>query len=332
MTNKKNLLILRKLFMLLLFSATFFLPSHSQTDSTSQVIKITGTRLTYPIIQKWIDEYTLLHPQVKILVSSKIPASGADILIVSHILGPQDVKETQSSIALTRYIQLPIVTSRRDDIAGLQSAGFTETDFKRIYFSGISDDAMIPQEYRFVVYKREKSACASIAFANHFGNQQKDIDGIGVNGDDRDLLEAVKKDVRGISYNNLGFIYDIKTRKIVDSIAIVPIDFNKNGKIDEDEKIYNTLDNVLDYAEKTKSPKLLAENVHALFSKTARKDVTEFLSWILAKGQQYNHAYGFVNLDPRVIASEQKLISSFGTSYSCAPSSRNLIYKSVTKK
>jgi len=112
---------------------------------------------------------------------------------VSHILGENDVKEGQSSVTLTRYLQLPIANSQRGDVDALQATGFTEADFKKIYFSGGGDDNMIPPEYQYTIYKRQKSACASIAFANHFGNQQKDIQGTGVTGDDRDLLEAVKK-------------------------------------------------------------------------------------------------------------------------------------------
>ncbi|PWT79117.1 MAG: hypothetical protein C5B59_00300 [Bacteroidetes bacterium] len=282
----------------------------SQKDSGNQVIKITGTRLTFPIFQRWSEEYTKLHPQIKILVKSGIPSASADILIVSHHLGSTDVKEGQAAIAITRYLQLPIINSQRDNVSTLQSDGFTEDELKKVYFQGNSDDYILPPEYHFVVYKREKPACASIALANHFGQQQVDIKGVGIEGDDQDLLEAVKKDVKAISYNNLGFIYDIQTRKVVDGIAIIPIDFNENGKIDEDEKIYSTLDLVLQYAEKTNNPKLFLENVNVIVQKNSRKEVIDFLQWVLKYGQRYNHAYGFLNLDKKQIASEKEFLSN----------------------
>jgi len=156
--------------------------------------------------------------------------------------------------------------------------------------------------------------------------------GHGVKGDDQDLAKAVKKDINGFSFNNLGFIYDINTRKQVVSIAIIPIDLNENGKIDADEKIYSTLDDVLNYAEKTKNPKLPAENVNAIFRKNSRKDVTDFLQWILTKGQQYDHEYGFLHLDASIAESERQLLLSFNQGYSCAPSARNLIKNAITKK
>jgi len=273
----------------------------------SRTIRITGTRLAYPIFQKWADEYTKLHPEVKFQVS-KVPADSADLLIVSYTLRPADVKEGQAVIALTRYAQLPVVSSRRPDVAALQAKGFSESAFRQVYFSGRQEN--IPSLYTFTVYKRQQPACASIAFANHFGSGQQDIKGKGVTGDDRDLLAAVKRDSSGISYNNLGFLYDLNTRKPVDSIAIIPIDLNENGRTDADENIYASLDEVLGFIERTHHPRIPLENVNVLIRKNNPDgEVTAFLQWVLSTGQQYNHAYGFINLDGSVARSEVQALA-----------------------
>jgi len=273
----------------------------------SRTIRITGTRLAYPIFQKWADEYTKLHPEVKFQVS-KVPADSADLLIVSYTLRPADVKEGQAVIALTRYAQLPVVSSRRPDVAALQAKGFSESAFRQVYFSGRQEN--IPSLYTFTVYKRQQPACASIAFANHFGSGQQDIKGKGVTGDDRDLLAAVKRDSSGISYNNLGFLYDLNTRKPVDSIAIIPIDLNENGQTDADENIYASLDEVLGFIERTHHPRIPLENVNVLIRKNNPDgEVTAFLQWVLSTGQQYNHAYGFINLDGSVARSEVQALA-----------------------
>lgn len=298
-------LFVRKLLSLLMLIMPAML-AVGQGSPVSKPIRITGTRFTYSIFQKWIDEYIKIHPGVQVVLNSKIPADSADIVIASYALKPQLIKEGHTAIAVTRYAQLPVVSSRRSDVAALQSKGFNEAAFRQIYFADSTGNPSL--NYHFAVYKREKPACASRAFANHFGNEQKDIRGIGVNGDDRDLLDAVKKDSNGISYNNLGFIYDIQTRRVIDSIAIVPIDLNNNGKIDNDEKIYGSLDEVLNFIEHTKHPKIPAENVNVIIRKDAGKEVTRLLQWILTKGQQYNHEYGFLNLDASLVQSEQRLL------------------------
>ena len=282
---------------LTLFSAAFLatLITVSALAQPARVIRITGTRLAYPLFQRWADEYTRLHPGVKFVIS-KTPADSADLLIVSHQLSPADIKEGQTALVVSRYVQLPVVNKQRSDVASLQSKGFDDAAFRQVYFSDGTGPG--PSLYQFTVYKRQQPACASIAFANHFGSEQRDIKGVGVVGDDKDLLAAVKRDPDGISYNNLGFLYDLRSRKLIDSIAIVPIDLNGNGKIDPEENIYGSLDEVISFVERTHHPKIPLENVNVLYRKDGpAKEVVPFLQWVLSEGQQYNHDYGFINLD-----------------------------------
>lgn len=293
---------------LLLFSAVCLSSLAAVQGQQASTIRITGTRLAYPLFQKWADEYTKLHPGVKFIIS-KSPADSADLLIVSHKLGPNDIKNGQTALVVTRYVQLPVVSARRGDVAALQSKGFDDSAFHQVYFS--DKDGKGHSIYQFTVYKRQQPACASIAFANHFDNEQKDIKGIGVAGDDKDLLAAVKRDPNGISYNNLGFLYDLRSRKLIDSIAIIPIDLNGNGKIDPDENIYGTLDDVIGFVEQTHHPRIPLENVNVLYRKDgAGKDVVPFLQWVLTKGQQYNHDFGFINPDAVVVQTEEQSLAA----------------------
>lgn len=296
----------------------------------AETIRITGTRFTFPVFEKWAAEYRKTHPELSIIIASGIPADSADIFIASHILKPGDVKVGQTSIALTRYIQLPVVNSGRPSLNALTRRGFTEAALRQIYFRDTTSGAT-GFSNPFTVYRRQKAACSSVAFANHFGNEHKDIKGIAVAGDDQDLLEAVKKDTNAISHNSLGIIYNIHTRKVNDSIAVIPIDLNENGKIDPDEKIYSTLDEVVSFVEKTNHPKIPAENVNVIFSTTNNHHaVTDFLAWVLATGQQFNHEYGFLNLKEATIQEQQKLLRSSVVLKSCTPSLAKLKANAVS--
>ncbi len=266
----------------------------AQQTVNNPVIKITGTRFTYPLLQKWIDEYGKIVPSVKIIIEARIPADSADILIASHVLRQGDVKEGYNSVTLNRYILLPVVNSSRSDLAALQKKGITTEALRTIFFSAEKESPITNNEW--IVYKREKPSCSSIAFANYFGNEQKDILGIPVPGDDRDLLSVIKREPSAISYNSSAVIYDIKTRKVADSVAIVPIDLNNNGIIDGKEKIYSTLDDLLGYTEKNNDPAIPVDRVHAIYKKDSEKYVRDFLDWIIEKGNLYNHQYGFLQL------------------------------------
>ncbi len=273
-------------------------------------IKITGTRLAHPLFRQWIIEYSKTHKHAHFELSSKIPADSADILIASYAVQPNELKEGQQIISVSRYVQLPVVNSRRADLQSLQEKGFTEQAFRQVYFADTRNNKPDKFTNLFTVYTREKPACATRAFATHFGNQPKDIQGVGVAGDDRTLLDAVKNDTNAISYNNLGFIYNLQSRKVIDSIAVVPIDINENGKIDADEKIYNTLDEVVAYAQKHRSNKLVIESVNIIIKKkNPNVVITDFITWILKQGQQYSNAYGFLQLPDALVEDELAILS-----------------------
>lgn len=52
--------------------------------------------------------------------------------------------------------------------------------------------------------------------------------------------------------NNISYAYHDKTHKPTKGIAIVPMDVNGNGKLDEEEKFYGTLDELMETIAKGK--------------------------------------------------------------------------------
>jgi phosphate transport system substrate-binding protein len=297
---------MKKIFWLITFSVLLIV-ANAQTGS---VIKITGTKFPFDIMQQWIDAYSKTHPGVQFQLSKAISPDSADLMIAAHAFRPGELKNDQVIIALNRYAQLPIVNSQRSDLQALQQKGFTQADLKNIYFNQNGELHTKGFTDPLNVYRRNKNVCASRSFAENVTGSQLDVAGTLVNGDDRALSAAVKKDINGISYNNLGLIYNLQTRKVLDSIAIIPIDFNEDGKIDSDENIYGTLDNVLNYLNATRNIPIPQDNVNIVFNRnTISKEALSFLQWIITNGQAYNRSYGFLNLDQSVVANEQQLLN-----------------------
>jgi len=284
------------------FVMMFFLlnEAHAQTP----VIKITGTKFPFQIMQQWIDVYRQSHPGVTFELSKTISPDSAEIFIAAHAFRRGELKDNQVLISLNRYAQLPIVNSNRSDLKKLQQKGFTKGDLQKIYFSQDETNS-------FHVYRRDKNVCASRSFAENVTGKQLDVAGELVNGDDRALSNAVKYDVNGISYNNLSLIYNLKTRKVADSIAIIPIDLNGNGKIDADENIYATLDDVLNFLSTSNNNIIPQDNVNIVINRnTITKPALDFINWIITQGQQYDRAFGFLNLDKTIAQEEQQQITA----------------------
>ena len=277
--------------------------TYSQQAQSNKVI-ITGTRFTYPIIEKWVAKFKKTHPDINIALAplGTPGADSANLKIVSHDLVTTDLKEGDTYIAVAKYGLLSIANSKSPLVAYYKNKGLQEADINKLFFT--NDPGTLKN---YVVYTRQQKSCAPISFANNYGHSFDDLAGTKVQGDDKALLYALKKDSLGISYNNLGYVYDINTRKIVDNVAVLPVDLNNNGKIDSDEQFYNSLDDVIAKYETTQSKLLATEDVNVIYSqKSTNPNIQVFLNWVLTDGQKYNHLVGFLNFNSSEL-NKQKL-------------------------
>ena len=272
----------------------------------SGIVKLRGTRLTYPLVNKWIDEFKKEYPNINVSISPSSPADSIDFSIASYPIAPSELKENQALAIVTNYVQLLIVNRNRSGISELQTKGITEKDLGNLFFQQ-TPVFLASASTTSTLYVRDRPVCAVKAFAEHYGVDPKTIKGTGIKGDDQDLAESVKSDVNGIAFNNLGFIYDTKTRKVKNGLAIVPLDLNSNGMVDADEQLYGSLDQLIGYIEKSKSTAFINSPVNFLYSKDSKnQSAALFLSWVLTKGQKFNHDLGFIHPEPGVLEEQKK--------------------------
>jgi phosphate transport system substrate-binding protein len=285
--------------------ASSFIKRGYQKKAEKKVINITGTRFFYPLVEKWAAEFKRENPDVDIIV--KYGLQNADI----SMTGTPVEKENSNKgkyIAVSKFAIVPIINEKNPAWSELQKRGLSKADFERIYFRGES------QENNFAfggstsvpirVYTR--GACASATFSKHFGKQINDLANLDTKiVDDNVLLENVLNDSLGVAYNNLGFVYDLQTRKQKKGIRVVPVDLNDNGKIDRDEDFYDNLDQLIQKLETTHIDLPPVGKMVFIF-KENKPEVKAFVSWIQAKGQQYNHSIGFLNAQQQQTVAQVK--------------------------
>lgn len=288
-----------KLFPFILILALSLTTAYAQQETGTVTLR--GTRLTYPLVQRWIDAFQKEYPGIHVAITPDIAADSLDFTIAAYSIVGKDLGD-RTGVAVARYVQLPVANSKRPDLAAWQARGFTEADFKNLYFTPQAPNFFASASTAQTVspitlYTRDKPACAAVTFAKHYDNDPKNIQGKGVKGDDRDLAKAVQDDVYGVSFNNLGFVYDVQTRRVTPGLAVIPLDLNENGHVDADENVYATVDDVIAYVERTNHPRFVTENINFLYAKNSKNTASStFLTWALTKGQRYNHDLGFLGL------------------------------------
>jgi len=293
------------LFLLLISSSAF-----AAENAAKEPIVISGTKFTYPLIEKWIAEYKKINPNATVQLASKANAGQvADLNIIAHQPAQNELQPNQEIIYTGRYALLAVTNNNNPILAATAKKGLSKKELDKLFFEVVdydSDEPVQKSKYKANIYSRDNQACASTALAGYFGHQSSEIRGKKVFGDDIYLLTAVKKDSIGLAFNNLGYLFDVNSRSLKEGLALLPIDLKKEAK----PILSGNLDEVLSILEATKVETVPVAKIGFVYSnQNARKEVSEFLKWVLTDGQKFNHDKGFLNLDKQALAEQEIRLS-----------------------
>jgi phosphate transport system substrate-binding protein len=203
-------------------------------NKVTEPISISGTKFTYPLIEKWISEYSKVNPSAKFKLVQKATSEQAiDLNIIAHQPLKEDLKPNQEIVFAGKYALLPVTNTKNPLFASASKKGLSKKDIVKLFFDVVDYDAEPVKEkakFASTIYARDNKACASTALASYFGHSASEIRGKKVLGDDIYLLSAIKKDSIGLAYNNLGYLFDTNSRKLKEGIALLPLDLKKDSK------------------------------------------------------------------------------------------------------
>jgi phosphate transport system substrate-binding protein len=295
------------------------LPPKPATDDLEGTISISGAFALYPMAVKWAGEFKKLHPKVTFNISAGGAGKGitdalsglVDIGLASRDIDPAEVKKGAYTVYVTKDAVVPTFNTANPDAAALLAKGVKRAQFNDVFVTGAIKDwkqlggkVSVPIH----IYTRSDAAGAAETWAKFFGKKQEDLLGIAVYGDPG-LAQAVQKDATGIGFNNLAYLYDLKTRKQVAGVHALPLDINGNGKIDADENFYATIDQLTAAIADGKYPSPPARNLGFVFKgKPKRKELVEFVKYVLNAGQSFIDENGYIQLSKTKLQEELKKV------------------------
>jgi glycine cleavage system H lipoate-binding protein/ABC-type phosphate transport system substrate-binding protein/cbb3-type cytochrome oxidase subunit 3 len=112
-----------------------------------------------------------------------------------------------------------------------------------------------------------------------------------------ELVSAVQMDLYAIGFCKLTDVRNDATNELSNNITLLPIDKNRNGRIDKFENIYGNLDAFERGVWIGKYPNALCGNIYAVSSThPTNKNTLAFLTWVLSDGQQFLNQNGYCDL------------------------------------
>jgi phosphate transport system substrate-binding protein len=270
-------------------------------------IRISGAFALYPMVVKWAEEFKQLHPGVQVDVNPGGAGKGAtdalsglvDIGMISRAIKPEEEQKGGWWVPVCRDAVFPVVNEKNPVLDQLLAHGVKKEVFAGLWRTGkLTTWGQVvgsSNTDKVNVYTRSDACGAAEVWSKYLGGQaQEDLHGIGQNGDPG-LAEAVRKDPRGIGYNNLTYAYG-EDGKPVPGLRVVPIDTKGTGKLDDSEKFYDTKDAVLKAVQDRRYPAPPARDLNFLCKGAPTGLTRDFIKWCLSDGQKFVAETGFIPL------------------------------------
>ncbi|MDR3128984.1 MAG: hypothetical protein LBU03_01875 [Tannerellaceae bacterium] len=288
-----------------------------ETSVTGQeIVRIKGVKFVDALLEKWVSEYSKKYPDVLLPTVGK---EGGDYSVEVSPFGKQKEKDAletgETIIPFGRYAVLPIVGEGNVLLGELGKKKLNGKRLKALFFekdylSGEEEEDSKGKLSGATVYSNNDSRSVSHSFAAHFGYEANSLKGKRIAGDDIYLNNAVTKDATGFSFNNLSYIYDTKSRQLREGLILIPLDVKK-----EDAEVLNTqnLDETIALLESKTIDLIPVEDFVFVLPEKTDAATLRFVKWALSEGQEYVHTFGFLRLDSKTLAQEQKQLSALET-------------------
>ena len=273
-------------------------------NSESNVRTIKSPRFARPLIEKWIEEYAKTEPGVTFQIAKgSVNQEDIDLNIVSD--NNASANGLNQIVYFGETAVLPITARSSEAARLLEGKRLNAKKLKQLFFLNDDDfEEDVKKNKVFetiVVYSGSNATSVASSFAHNFGEESSSFRGKRISGDDLFLNTAITKDPLGVTFNALSNVFDLKNRHVKADLSIVGLDLKKD--LADTFSNNGSLDDVLQTLENGKPSEIAIEKVGIVFSSTDDA-VNRFLKWVLENGTKYNHEFGLLNLDKKLVSSQ----------------------------
>jgi glycine cleavage system H lipoate-binding protein/ABC-type phosphate transport system substrate-binding protein len=261
------------------------------------------------LTMKWVNEYNVIHPMVKINVIKSTNENIAGLLKNGDGIGFTDVDSWAAlnqqafwNMVVGRDVIVPVMNDKnpfRDEIC---RKGITPESLSRILTNPelknwetlTGNTTNLPGSKLHYYTTNDSSIQKGV---ENFLNTSRFITNEIKTGSPEELISAIQQDTNGFGFCKLTQVTNPANQSLAEHLVLVPIDKNGNGKIDYMENIYENLQAFARGVWIGKYPKTLSGSIYMVSSDKPQSTIElAFLNWVLTDGQQFLNAKGYSDL------------------------------------
>lgn len=273
----------------------------SGSGNSDDPVKIVVSPELKPLVDGWITGFSKTNPLVGFRLTETTDGSttaekGTIYFLTENTPGGMSEKlDWQLTVGHNSVI--PVVSLKNSRLSDLVSKGVTPEALGRMLREGMkwSDITGEATDQKVNVYIKDNQGIADL-LSGFSGNGSGLVTAVIKTGRE-DFLNAVENDMNGIGFCRLSDVKNGTANELAAGIALLPIDRNKNGRIDNFENIYGTPDDLSRGIWIGKYPKALSGSIYAMSAeKPSGNNELSFISWIFSDGGKYLAENGFTEL------------------------------------
>lgn len=281
------------------------------TDSVvlSGSMKITGSQTLYPMMVKWTSVFITENKNVKIDVRGtysevalqELQSNKIDIAMISRPLSEQEKAAGLWSAPVAMDAVVPIISFDNNNIQSLVMKGVSKEKLAGLFTGKYKTWEEITGKKSNVpvkVFVHSDSSGTAQTWNSFLSVKAGDVKGNRVLSD-LQMLQQIIAEPGGIGYCSIMTAYNLQTGFRKEGIYILPIDYNANGTIDDNEQFYDKVSLITNAIVTGKLSQPPARELY-IVTKTKPKDklTTTFIKWVVTIGQNYMPELGYINITP----------------------------------
>lgn len=275
----------------------------STLPSTENALQIVSSPELIELTSNWVAGFNKLHPEFKIstgLMEDNSSIEPGSIYLLTSNQQTIVPGETTWQIAIAHDLIVPIFNANNPLLEEIYKTGISTEDFEIILDENPDWSKLLngTPSHPFQTFILDEQQV--ISKMEDFIGVDKSTDHATKVISATKLITALQKDKYAVGFCKLTDVLKPGSNNFVDQISILPIDRNRNNRLDSFENIYNTPDQLTRGAWLGKYPRALCNNIYAVASS---KDIDhiamDFLVWLNKDGQSTLKNSGFAVLSSR---------------------------------